>query len=323
VSEEAIDLDQVRAEIAEEARATRESGAFSVDREQELERAFLLFAPRQGHTGALSATLRGVDATILIDPAAPVGSERAAGAIVKKSIRKAIFWYGSWIADQVTRCLSAIAVSLHLVEEDLERVHERLALVAIDTTPIIEHEGLSSPTAWWASRVVDSLSDEEGRVLVAACADGWLVRTLLEAGLDAYGIDPRLERIQAAQLKGLDLRDDDLIVHLSHVAARRLSAVVLSGTTEGLFLTQRSLLLDRLERALGPEGTLLIHALHPDSMLGDAIPPALDFVGARPLRPATWAAVLEERGFEVSIELGREGQDFLVRAVRRSSLRST
>jgi SAM-dependent methyltransferase len=323
VSDGEISLAQVRAEIDEEARRQRESGAFSAEREQELERAFLLFAPRQGHTGALSATLRGVDASILIDPAVPITSERPAGAVVKKSIRKAIFWYASWLADQVTRCLSAIAVSLHLVEEDLERINERLALVAIDATPIIERGELSGAGAWWGARALSVLGSDDGRVLVSACGDGWLVRALVDEGVDAYGIDPRLEKIQASQLAGLDVRDDDLILHLSHVAARRLSAVVLTGTTEGLFLTQRGLLLDRLERALRPDGTLLIHALHPDSMEGDAIPAALDFVGARPLRPRTWAEVLAERGFIVTVELAEDGQDFLITAARRSAIRSS
>jgi hypothetical protein len=318
MSEAPIDLNEVRAEIEQEAREQRESGAFSAQREQELERAFLLFAPRQGHVGALSATLRGVDASILINPAVPISSGRPGGAFIKKSLRKSMFWYASWLADQTTRCLSAIAVSLHLVEEDLERVNERLALVAIDSTPIIERDTSPQATAWWGRHAADKFSGTTGRVLVSACGDGWLVRSLLLGGSDAYGIDPRLEKIQPAQLEGLDVRDDDLIVHLSHVAEQRLSGIILTGTTEGLFLSQRGLLLERIERALTAEGILMIHGLHPDSLQGDEIPYELDFVGATPLRPKTWVAVLEQRGFDVTLSASPDEREFLVAAFRRS-----
>ena len=51
-------------------------------------------------------------------------------------------------------------------------------------------------------------------------------------------------------------------------------------------------------------------------MAGDDFPAELDFAGARPLRPKTWAHVLEQRGFDVSIEVAPDGKDFLVRGVR-------
>ena len=316
MTEQSVDLAQVQAEIDEEVRNKRESGAFDLAKEQELERAFLLFAPRQGHTGAITATLRGVDAAVFVDPVAPITSNRPAGRVIKKTMRKASFWYFNWLADQVTRAFSMIAVALHLVEDELEQVNQRLDLVTIDTTPVLERPGRSTSTSWWVPLAMDTLSQVQGRVLIAACGDGWLVKTVTDAGGDAYGIDARPGQIQKAQLHGLDLREDDLIDHLSHVAALRLAGVVLTGTTEGVFITQRSLLLDRLEEVLSVDGTLIIHAQHPDSMLGDEIPPMLDFVGAKPMRPGTWSAVLEERGFEVTTTIADDGSDFLVVARR-------
>jgi Methionine biosynthesis protein MetW len=316
VSESNIDLERVKREIDEEVRRQREGGTFDLAKEQELERAFLLFAPREGHGGAITSTLRGVDAAIYIDPVAPIESNQPAGRVVKQTLRKTTFWYFNWIAEQVTRALSTVAVALHLIEDELENVNERLNLVTIDATPIVEGPEGTSLDSWWVPQVLDAFEGSRGRVLVAACGDGWLVRRLLKHGSDAYGIDSRPGQIQRAQLHGADLRTDDLLDHLSHVVERRLQGVVLTGTTEGIYVTQRSLLLDRLDAVLASDGVLVVHAIHPDWLQGDAMPPALDFVGATPMRPQTWVEVLERRGYETSVDRGPGGSDFLVVARR-------
>ena len=51
-----------------------------------------------------------------------------------------------------------------------------------------------NPGAWWVQAVTDGLASRHGRVLHAACGDGWLVTTLVAAGVDAYGVDPH-ERV--------------------------------------------------------------------------------------------------------------------------------
>ena len=73
-----------------------------------------------------------------------------------------------------------------------------------------------------------------GRILHAACGDGWLVRRLVAAGGDAYGVDPRARVIDAAELGALDLRGEPVGEHLRAVAAAGLGAIVLSGTVEGM-----------------------------------------------------------------------------------------
>jgi Methionine biosynthesis protein MetW len=315
VSDQPIDLEIVKREIDEEVRRQRDEGTFDLAKEQELERAFLLFAPRQGHGGAITSTLRGVDAAVFIDPVAPIASRQPAGRLVKQTLRKTSFWYFNWIAEQVTRALSTVAVALHLIEDELEDLNQRLDLVTIEATPIVERAGGAS-SSWWAEDALAAFHGRRGRVLVAACGDGWLVRALEEAGCDAYGIDARPGKIQRGQLHGLDLRTDDLLEHLSHVAERRLQGIVLTGTTEGIYVTQRSLLLDRIDAVLANDGIVVVHALHPDSLRGDAMPVALDFVGATPMRPQTWVDVFEGRGYEASATVADDGGDFLVVARR-------
>jgi hypothetical protein len=120
-------------------------------------------------------------------------------------------------------------------------------------------------------------------VLVAECGDGTLVRTLLDAGLDAYGCDHRLALSEAAALAGLDVRPDDVVDHLRSVDHEALGGLVLAGAV------------DRL-----PIGTQLSLA---------------DLAPGKPLHAETWAHLLQERGFRVD-EPRRGSPQYLVTAAR-------
>ena len=54
-----------------------------------------------------------------------------------------------------------------------------------------------------------------GRILHAACGDGWLVRRIAAAGGDAYGVDPRPRAVAVAELGTLDLRGEPVAEHLA------------------------------------------------------------------------------------------------------------
>jgi hypothetical protein len=316
VSDQAISLDEVRAEIAAEVRARRLTGDFDAAKERQLEQRFYQYAPVQGRSGALGDTLRAVDAAAFIDPAVPVLSNQPAGAYLKKAMRKAGFWYINWIATQTTRGLSTVARSLHLIDDELVEIRERLDLVSVDSVPVIEQEDDEVDDPWWASIAIGALSPTTGRALVSACGNGWFVRQLNELGADAYGIDPRPGKILEAEIAGLDLRDDDLLDHLRSVADDRLGAAVLTGTTEAMLPAQRLQLLDRLDAVLGDGATVVLHSIHPDAVIGDSIPAALDVAGVRPMRPSTWATLLAERGFVTTIDVADAGHEFVVVAVR-------
>ena len=316
MSDQAISLDEVRAEIAAEVRTRRLTGDFDAAKERQLEQRFYQYAPVQGRSGALGDTLRAVDASAYVDPAVPVLSNQPAGAYLKKAMRKAGYWYIDWIATQTTRGLSTIARSLHLIDDELVELRERLDLVSVDSVPVIEEGIDQAGDPWWAAIAVGALSSTTGRALVSACGDGWLVRQLNDLGADAYGIDPRPGKILEAEIGGLDLRDDDLLDHLRSVADDRLGAAVLTGTTEAMLPAQRLQLHDRLDAVLADGATLVLHSIHPDAVSGDGIPAELDLAGVRPMRPRTWASLLAERGFVTTVDVAEAGHEFVVVAVR-------
>ena len=84
---------------------------------------------------------------------------------------------------------------------------------------VVEFPALQRADAWWVEPATGAVAKVPGRILHAACGDGWLVRRIIAAGGDAYGVDPRSRLIDAATLGPLDLRGEAVGEHLRAVAA--------------------------------------------------------------------------------------------------------
>ena len=158
-----------------------------------------------------------------------------------------------------------------------------------------------------------------GRILHAACGDGWLVRRIIAAGGDAYGVDPRSRLIDTATLGTLDLRGEPVGEHLRAVAAAGLGAVVLSGTVDGMAGAERGQLLNAIGTRLAPGGTLVVHSMTRQAWDAPDAPPEADLAAGHPLRPETWCSLLDQSGYEAVALSGPDGLDFLVIAVRAAS----
>ncbi len=155
-----------------------------------------------------------------------------------------------------------------------------------------------------------------GRVLHAACGDGWLVRRIVEAGGDAYGVDPRMHLVEAAERGAVDLRGEEILEHLRAVAAAGLGALVLSGVVEGISGGERAQLLDAVGTRLAPGGTLVIQSVSRATWEAPDAPSEADLAPGRPLRPEAWCLLLGQSGYDAVAQSGPGGADYLVTAVR-------
>ncbi len=312
-------VDQVMAEIAAEVRLRRASGDLPPKLERELDELFLAHSPVAGRGGDLGEALRMVDAATFIDPVVPVESERAAGAAVKKGMRSLLLWYVGWVTHQMSQSASAVSRALHIVDERLQELERQVEVQRVPGAGVVDFPALHRPDAWWVDPAVDALSKAPGRVLHAACGDGWLVRRLVGAGGDAYGVDPRSDVVGGAELGTVDLRDEKVEEHLRAVAPAGLGGVVLSGVVDGMAGGERAQLLSLVADRLAPGGILVVHSVGRDAWGADGAPSEADLAPGRPLRPDTWTALLEDGGYEsVVARDGPGGQDFLVCAIRTS-----
>lgn len=307
---------QVMAEIGEEVRLRRASGDLPPKLERELDELFLAHSPVAGRGGDLTDALRRVDASTFIDPVVPVDSNRAAGAVVKKGMRSMLLWYVGWVTHQISQFASAVSRTLHIVDGRLKELERQVDVQRVPSSPVVEFPRIHDPQAWWVAQAIDAVAKAPGRTLHAACGDGWLVRRIGEAGGDAYGVDPRASVVERGLLAGSDLREERVSDHLRAVAQAGLAAIVLSATVEGLGGGERAHLLNLVATRLAPGGTLVIHSVTRALWEAPDAPVEADLAPGRPLRADTWCHLLEEHGYRATAQLGPDGNDFLVTAVR-------
>jgi hypothetical protein len=307
---------QVMGEIEEEVRQRRASGDLPPKLERELDELFLAHSPVAGRGGDLTEALRMVDAATFVDPVVPIESERAAGAVVKKGMRTLLLWYVGWITHQISQFASAVSRTLHIIEGRLQELERKVEVQRVPPAGVVEIPAVHRADAWWVTPTVEAATSVRGRIVHAASGDGWLVRRIVDAGGDAYGVDPRANLVEQGVGTISDLRGESLTDHLQAVAPAGLGAIILSGVVDGMASGERTQLLDLVARSLAPGGVLVVHSLTRASWDDADAPFEADLAPGRPLRPTTWQHLLEQGGYHVTVAHGPDEADYLIFAVR-------
>jgi SAM-dependent methyltransferase len=296
----------VMAEIDAEVRRRRASGDLPAGLERELDELFLEFSPvgLQGKA-RLRENLALVDGAAYVDISVPVESQRKVGVYVKRLIRKSLSWYIGFIVHQIVKFGWAVSRMLHLVVdhiEDLETTIEDLRVPELPATAVpVEPAG----SAWWADDALEALAGTTGRVLHAECGDGSLVQRLVDAGVDAYGVDAAELVIEPAVDRGLDVRAESALDHLEVVAEEALSGLVLSGSLQWLHPNQRDRLVGLAAARLALDGVLVLHSSTPEAWRRGRSHLVADLAPGHPLHPETWTHLLAAHGLVTSgVRLG-------------------
>ena len=305
-------LTRVRGEIDEEVRRRRAAGDLPAQLESDLEQLFLKHAPLGSTRQELHEVLRLVDRAAFIDPVVPVESSRPAGALVKKSIRSMNFWYLRFVTHQVSQFATAVSRSLHILDQQMSDLATKVEAVEVPPSVVVDVDWAHRPDAWWFPTLTTELDGRQGRVLHAACGDGWLVQVLAAMNIDAYGVDPRTGRVADQELGDLDLREEPVLDHLDAVQPGALGGVVFTGLFEGSGHGQRRRLIEGAALALAPGGVVVVHSLAPSSWDEADAPPEADLVQARPYRPGTWPHLLDGCGLETRVTVAGDRRDYLV-----------
>ncbi|MEN3271650.1 MAG: hypothetical protein V7636_411 [Actinomycetota bacterium] len=305
-----IDLQQVLREIDEEVAARRAAGDFPPGMERDLDLIFARFAPATHSADDLDALIEQADRGAFVDVDVPTASRMPAVAYVKRGLRKLMSWYLRYLAQQVSVFASSVVGALKL----LGRRVEALEASTPGADPAVRAAWLRASTppdvGGIAGAVVDELHGVTGRVLVAECGDGALVQALRDAGLDAYGCDPR-----TAAVAGLDLRTDDVLDHLRAVDHEALGALVLLGVVDRVAVGVQLTLVDRAADVLATGGRVAVVGNAPESWGRTTSVVEADLAPGKPLHAETWSHLLTERGFaDVDV---RDGEPTYVVAATR------
>ena len=316
MSESTVDMQQLLREIDEEVEARRASGDFPPGMERDLDLVFARFAPATTSGDDLGALLEQADRGAFIDVDVPTASRLPAVSFVKRFLRKLMSWYLRYLAQQVSVFASSVVGALKLLGRRIDQLEA--STPGADPAVRDASRRAATPTDLGAvaAVVVEHLRGTSGRVLVAECGDAAIVRALADAGVDAYGCEPRLSLAEAASVAGLDVRPDEVVDHLRNIEHEALGGLVLAGTVDRVPVGAQLGLADLASAVLGAGGRLALVGTDPDAWGRTTSVVDADLAPGRPLHAETWAHLLEERGFG---DIGRRdgSPSYVVTAVRQ------
>ena len=284
-----IDLARIQEEIAEDVRRRRAAGDFPPGMEQELDAMFARYAPA-GTSDDFDDVLSAAEAQSFIHAEVPTASQRRPLGYVKRLLRKTMAWYMRFLAQQVTAFAGTVTRAVALLAHRVDSL-ERVTLV---TRPQVE-----PPSVDASATVLAALSGTRGRVLHAECGRGALLRSLVDGGVDAYGVEPVEAAADAALQSGLDVRADTALAHLQKLPEGALGGVVLSGCSDWLAPGDLLAVASLAARALAPGGVLVVVSVGPRAWARGLGAVVADLSPGHPLHAATWRHLLSERGLSV------------------------
>lgn len=296
VDEDLIDHRRVMAEIQSEARRLRREGVVSPAFERELDVVFGRLAPPAASED-FDAALTAAEELAYVDAHVPVLSAKPGGSVMKRVVRKAVFFYGKHMTDQVTAFATTAARSIRLLARRVDAIEE-----AVPATSRRARQELAGPPAAdgsrWAEAIGAELPHDRGRVLVGECGAGGLLAALVARGFDAYGVEPRGAVADQAAAEHLEVREDDVLDHLRLVPEGGLGGVVLVGCVDRVGLGQQLALLDAAAHGLVSGGSVAIvtEGRSVGTTPEDIV--AADLAAGRPLHPPTWQHLMQTNGFD-------------------------
>jgi hypothetical protein len=309
------DAGALMADIEREVRARRRRGEIDDDYERELDQIFDAVAP-PGATGpGLEAALTRAERAAVIDPVGPVASRFPGVALARRALRKSLAFYVEHVARQVTAFGVMVVRSIRLLGDRVDAIESRSPVTdprLLDVTvPVSSDLDLSA----WHELAVKVFASVPSRVVHAECGDGSLLVTLLDAGVDAYGVDPRRDAAGVADERGGEVRTMAALEHLRAVPAGALGGIVLSACVERLAVGDLVELVGHAARVLAPGAPILVVSRSPNGANADPI--ASDLSPGKPLYAETWEFLLSRDRFD-DIEIHTSGAPagYAITAVR-------
>lgn len=307
-------------EIHAEVERRRASGELPRELERELDRTFAEFAPVDAVDADFDTIVSKIERAAIIDLRPSMTSAYPGAAQMKQVVAKATAFYVRHVATQASGLFQGVARALRLLGKRLDELEGERGKK--DLAPWQELEagadaggqsGASVREGWDAFVMAQltgaTTASPKGRVLHAHAGDGRLVRRLVDAGYDAYGVEPSPEAALAASDQVVDIRAGAAVDHLCTLPEGTLDGLVLSGLVERLDPTGLMQLVALAASRLRPGAALVVLSLHPDAWARTGPPLVVDLVPGRPIHPETWHALLARAGFVDGVtELGARPQ---------------
>jgi SAM-dependent methyltransferase len=296
MADDTVDVERLMDEIDDEVQRRRDDGELDPAFEHELDE---LFSP--GGTGRVGDYARLIDEAqraAQIDATPPAASQLVGGVALKRALGRSMSWYVGSIARQVSTLGSDLVEVVRLLGARVAKLEE--AAEQYETPAGGEQLGPHLDPMAWRDAITGALEHVTGRVVHADAGDGSLVDALLAAGLDAYGVEPRVALAERASMRGVDVREEGVLDHVRALPSASLAGLVVSGCADTLPNGDRQRLVRSARRVLAPDGRLVVLASDPGHWGNGATRVVADLAPGRPWSIETWTAVLADGGFAVA-----------------------
>jgi SAM-dependent methyltransferase len=144
-----------------------------------------------------------------------------------------------------------------------------------------------------------------GRVVDIGCGRGEMLTLLIDAGLDAIGVDVDHDMLAVCAEKGLPAEYGTAVDWLRGQRDATLCGIYLGQVVEHLPTNDLVVLVKEAARAIAPGGVFVAETIDPRSLYAVANYFWGDLSHIRPVHPATLAFLLEQAGFASTEVLGR------------------
>jgi hypothetical protein len=215
------------------------------------------------------------------------------------------------LAKEVAAFASTSVRTLEVIEQRLGYVDEALRLLGErieedndggrslnSLARHLEHRLPPEDLEACSGTVVETFSNAGGKVLHGDCADGRIVSSMMAAGVDAYGVDPRVEAAYSAMRRGAPVRIGAVLDHLASLGDAALGGLFLSGSIDRGSSACQLRLLELSSQALCGGATLALAVTEPSRLPEEhrdgAFAELLDW---SPKTPGTWEEMIAYAGF--------------------------
>lgn len=284
-------------EIETETERRRRSGEYPPELLERLDAEFDRFAPLTFRRTGIDGAIRAVESSAFVNIDPPLESSRRSATFIKKLIKKTTSWYHLHIVRQITafgiqttRPLRMLAESTRDLEQRISDL-EHAAEVIGETEAVLKSIPASAINNTTAGEIRSLLSPHDGRIVVLGDSEETLVSTLVDSGLDAYGVSP-------AGGGGLDIeiRAEDPLSHLRSVNSATLGGAVLVGIADAAPTAARVEAVRLLCDRVAPGARIIVVTIERDAWVSTVGPVRADLAVAQPFSTDTWLHLLEHFG---------------------------
>ncbi|HMS25610.1 MAG TPA: hypothetical protein PKB15_08010 [Acidimicrobiia bacterium] len=271
--------------VKRRASELRKSKNFDPRREKELNDLYDQYVPPHS-LEETSHLLDVAERDAYIDPFPPIGSQKMAGAVIKKGVRVAIGWYIQYLAQQISTFGSGVAQALRSLNKDVQELKKTAGNA--DGSQLLRGLDLETIDAALWSMISTKTVFGEGRIIVSDAIDSALLTAI---GSQIIVVDPR-SRVCSELPASMDSRCRDIFPLIKEYEDQSLAGLVLHGRIDFLASANKLELIRECSRVLSEDAPLILVVR--TEITGDSATIAAELSGTDVWSEKTWAHVVSQ-----------------------------